>query len=144
MSLRTMMIFEVGSENAPDSRWGMDHWTFHRDGRFTYENRSRGHVLRTRTGRIEGSIVDQMARELEEAGFPSVPKHPMVPGGDYVRIIAKDQGGDLMAFMSGLEAERFKGYGRLLTRIAEWSRYLRADASTSLPTGLELDDGDAH
>lgn len=138
MPLDATHTFEVGLENAPDSRWGMDRLTVEPDGRFSYENRQSGHLLKVSTGSIETSVVHEMARALEDAGFPTVPEHAKPPGGDYVRIVA----GAREAFMVGYTAESFRGYGPLLARLRAWAKYLRGDGGTEAPSGLRVDAAD--
>ena len=139
MSLRMTIIFEIGIEHAPDSPWGMDRLTVEPSGLFSYENRQSGHLRKTGSGRIEPWAIEQIARDLADAGFPTVPEHAKPPGGNYVTIVAKTDGADQEAFMRGSAAERFVGYGPLVMRVREWVKYLRGNATADAPPELHLD-----
>lgn len=125
-------------EHAPDSLWGLDRLRVHPDGRFEYENRQSGSLLRTRSGWIGEAFLEQIARELEEARFPDVPPHEKPPGGDYVAITAGETTREQLAFMHGSAAERFPGYGPLLERVRAWTTFLRTDGQAEAPPGIRL------
>ena len=134
MELPGTFRFELGAEWAPDSPYGLDIFELDPDGRFRYENRQRG-AMKAREGQASAAVVREVARALEEAGFPVVPDHAIPPGAGLFRI-TKRQEQEQTAFMHEHAARRFPGYGELVRRIDEWTNWLRKGTDTAPPAGL--------
>lgn len=132
--LAANVLFEAGSENAPDSRHGLDRLQVQPNGRFRYHNRQSGRLLAERTGSVAASAVSAIAADLAAAGFPRVPEHPQVPGASYLMISSDAQ----RAIMEIDTAQGFAGYGALIERILPWLDYLRRLEGTP-PSELRVD-----
>jgi hypothetical protein len=114
--------FEVGSENAPDSAFGLEVLDLTEDGALTYERR-RGSLL----ARIEGSFnparFQQLIERLRRTSFPNAPQTRFVPGGSIVRIaiMPSRQAVDVDYF----EALRMDGYREVVRDLSRLAAGLR-------------------
>jgi hypothetical protein len=132
--LAANVLFEAGSENAPDSPYGLDRLQVQPNGRFRFQNRRSGEILAERTGAVAAGAVSAIAADLAAAGFPRVPDHLKIPGANYLAISS----GAERAVMHIGSAERFTGYGPLIERIMPWLDYLRG-LDGKPPSELQLD-----
>ena len=136
---QALWVFERGEEHGPDSRFGLDHLELTPDLRFHYQNRQAGQLKREHRGSVTRETYESILSWLNEGGFPHVPDHPKPPGGNYVTIIRRSAQGEERAFMSGFEAVKFRGYERLVPKLAEWASVLRKPGATEAPEGFSYD-----
>lgn len=73
------LLFEDGSEFAPDAPWGRDRLFVGHDGALRYENLDHGRH-RVVTGRLTGGHAERLFSLLAASGFPSIPAHRCPPG----------------------------------------------------------------
>lgn len=132
--LQAATLFDYGSENAPDSPMGLFRLVIQPDGRFRFQNVSRGKVVVDRTGSVAHRALEEIAAHLAAADFPVVPEHPRPPGGDDFTITS----GDRLAFLSPSGARDFPGYGPLIRRVVAWMEYLVA-CEGEAPAELRVD-----
>lgn len=139
MKLNDSFVFQLGSEWAPDSPYGMDSLEVAPDGRFVYENRCRGNA-RSRVGWLSEDALDELAQALADSGFPDVPEHAIPPGAGPFVIIRRAEGDEQKALLDEYAAPRFPGYGLLVRRIDAWTKWLRGEATGGgRPEGLRLE-----
>lgn len=133
------IVFQIGSEWAPDSPYGLDVLEIDVDGRFRYENRMRGQV-RASSGRVELGTLDVVVDSLREAGFPAVPSHAIPPGSSLIGIQVRGESGDEAALMDYFTALKLPGYGDVIRRLAGWVSWLRkGETEEPAPPGLIRD-----
>lgn len=132
--LDAAILFDYGSEGAPDSLIGLFRLVIQPDGRFHFQNRQRGEVLVDRTGSIAPRAVERIAGHLAAAGFPAVPDHERPPGGDDFTVVS----GERLAFVNATAARDFPGYGPLIRWLVPWMEYLVACEGPA-PAELRVD-----
>jgi hypothetical protein len=139
MSAWKTLTFKFGAEWAPDSPYGLDVLQIAADGRFHYENRTRGET-RTSSGKVAPGIVQATGIALRAAGFPAVPAHDIPPGGSLIELVVEDQAGSHNAYMDYFAALKFPGYGDLIRNFDKWTTWLRNGGATdAAPPGLTRD-----
>ena len=114
--------FESGSENAPDSAFGLEVIDLTEDGELTYERR-RGSLLARIEGRFAPARFQQLIEGLRRTTFPNAPQTRFVPGASIVRIaiMPSRQTVDIDYF----EALRMDGYREVVRSLNKLATGLR-------------------
>jgi hypothetical protein len=81
---RDRIKYEVGSENNPGDPFGRSELVIEPTGRARLDQYQRGGAHSVWTGTVASTALDELWKALEDAGFPSVPDHPL-PGGSAIR-----------------------------------------------------------
>ncbi len=78
--------YEQGHEYAPDAAWGLQVLTLARTGRYRYEQRRAGRLIRTGAGDVGAGRAEPVFADLTRSTFPDVPPHQFPPGATIVTI----------------------------------------------------------
>lgn len=125
------LIFEIGSEFAPDAPWGSDHLRLRDDGTVRYENRDHGR-LRVSAGSLSRDRVARVFAALDASGFPKLPEHRIPPGASLAQLTVVDRGRSDSQRFHYYFAEGLSEYEDLLLTCTGLARALRTNDTALL------------
>jgi hypothetical protein len=117
-SNETALVFESGSESAPDDPFGLETLRLSESGQLTYERRR--HELRSN---VVGTVEPDRARTLVEAlrrtSFPAPPQTRFVPGASIVRITTVPSNESVRVdYFAALRMDGYRDVVRELSQLA--------------------------
>ena len=122
------LIFESGSEGAPDDPFGLETVVLTATGQLTYERRRHGVQ-----GKVVGTVDPERFRTIIDAllrtGFPSPPQTRFVPGASIVRITTLPSQQTVQ--VDYFEALRMDGYREVVRELTQLTEALR-DTKTEM------------
>jgi hypothetical protein len=121
--------FESGSENAPDSAFGLEIIDLTEDGGLTYERRRASQLARIE-GKFDPVRFRQLIEGLRRTTFPNAPQTRFVPGASIVRIaiMPSREAVDVDYFA----ALRMDGYREVVRDLSKLAAGLRDDHADTL------------
>lgn len=129
----TVLRFEEGHEYAPDARWGLQIVTLADDGRYTYEQRRRGSVVRTGAGDVGRARVQAVLADLARSSFPEVPDRPWPPGATMLTIATAPDRSATINRWHGDELDGYRESINALLAITDEAREASLAAGSSRP-----------
>jgi hypothetical protein len=125
----TGLIFESGSESAPDDPFGLETLQLSQTGRLTYERRR--HSFRSSVeGTVERDIFRRVIEALRRTRFPTPPQARFVPGASIVRITTVPS--EQCVQVDYFEALRMDGYREIVRELSRLATALRDTNAESL------------
>lgn len=116
------LVFEIGSEGAPDDPFGLETVMLTGAGQLTYERRR--HALQTN---IAGTVDPERFRRIVDAllrtTFPSPPQARFVPGASFIRVTVMPT--EQSVCMDYFEALRMDGYREVVRELTQLTEALR-------------------
>ena len=135
------LVFEQGSEFAPDAPWGYQQLRISTLGRLEHEHRNRGRTAFMRA-RVDAERCGRVFEALRSTSFPAPPQESFLPGASVLVIStnASPSGRVLVDYFGGLEMDGYRDIIRDLSnlntairtndpsKLAEWA-FRPSDAS---------------
>jgi len=122
------IVYEAGSEHAPDDPFGHCRLELFRSGAARLSNRSHGRE-RSWTGAIDTGLIDEIAAHLEAGGFPAVPQPRSVTPGATTHVIVLDSAeGHASAQLYGYAYQKLDGYRDAIPLLEAVERQLSLDS----------------
>lgn len=117
------IVFEQGSEEAPDAPWGYQQVRLSTAGRLEYEHRNRGQNRFVR-GIVDVGRCRRLLEALQSTNFPAPPQASFLPGGSVLAIAtnASPSGRVLVDYFDGL---KMNGYGDVIRELCGLNAALR-------------------
>jgi hypothetical protein len=124
------VLFEIGSENAPDSPFGSERIRFTPDGAIHYEQINRGSG-RAAVGGVDPALWTSLMVALAKTSFPARPERDLPPGGSIVvlTVTGRRSGRVLLEYYDALEME---GYGEIVAPLANLCDAIRTNDQKKL------------
>ncbi len=124
------LVFEQGSEEAPDAPWGYQEIRISTAGRLEYEHRNRGQNRFLRAT-VDAGRCRRVFEALRSTGFPAPAQESFLPGGSLLVIStnATPSGRVVVDYFDGLKMD---GYRDVIGELSELNTALRTRDSTKL------------
>jgi hypothetical protein len=128
---RDRIYYQVGSEHNPGDPFGRSDLVIEVDGRARLLQHTRAGQSAW-TGVVAASVLDELWRALEEAGFPDFPRHP-VPGGSAIRDLNVGGPEGKSAYIAYHAAESMPGYSAAFWILDSIIRQISEDTVKVVP-----------
>jgi hypothetical protein len=124
------LVFEQGSEYAPDAPWGYQQLRISTLGRLEYEHRNRGRNTFMRAW-VDAERCGRLFDALQSTSFPAPPQESFVPGASVLVIStnASPSGRVLIDYFDGLEMD---GYRDVIGDLSDLNTALRTNDAAKL------------
>lgn len=124
------LVFEQGSEEAPDAPWGYQQIRLSTAGRLEYEHRNRGQNRFVR-GTVNVDRCRRLLHALQSTSFPAPPQSSFLPGGSVLSIAtnASPSGRVLVDYFDGL---KMSGYSDVIRELSGLNTAFRTSDSARL------------
>ena len=130
---RGHLTYRVGNEENPGDPFGRSLLEVAPDGSARLDHFARGGIKRAWSGRVEAAALERLWAALDRAGFPQVPKHPIV-GGATMRGLTV---GDRRAMVEWHAARKLAGYDEAFGLLDTIVRQLSQDIVKRTPAAGE-------
>jgi len=127
--------YAIGNEWGPDDPYGLETLILHADGRVEYK-RSHRDKHWVNEARTDASRVEQLGAGLRAAGFPTIPDHKRVAGGNVIQLSttgARGAGTGHIYLYTGITWE---GFGPLISQCQKWCEFFRGYPRSEVPETL--------
>jgi hypothetical protein len=118
----TALVFESGSESAPDDPYGLETLRLSESGQLAYDRRR--HAFRSNlVGTVEPDRFRRIVEALRRTTFPAPPQTRFVPGASIVRITTLPSSESVR--VDYFEALRMDGYRDVVRELSQLATGLR-------------------
>lgn len=128
----TRIVYAAGNEHSPSNPWGRAELAIEASGAARLDQRQAGQH-RAWTGTVDAGAVERLHTALLQAGFPTVPPHP-VPGGATIRSLSVMRGDTSDSAMIAWHSAKKIGYGEVFEILDSIVRQLSEDTVQWAPS----------